>query len=138
MLADLLGMSEDWLSRIERGERDIRRLDRLADVARELRLSLGDLLRRPVLMEDDEDRDDIPRVRDALTAPRPLSRVQYQAAPALENIITSRLWSWWSPDGLTTNAACSSVWSTRCRSYRVRAAALEYAASHPTNDARAW
>ncbi len=91
VLANLIGLSEDWLSKIERGERDVRRLDRLADIARELRVSLSDLLGQPVLMEDDEDRrDDVPRVRDALMAPRRLSRVLYQAAPALENVNTAR------------------------------------------------
>lgn len=91
VLANLIGLSEDWLSKIERGERDVRRLDRLADIARKLRVSLSDLLGQPVLMEDDEDRrDDVPRVRDALMAPRRLSRVLYQAAPALENVNTAR------------------------------------------------
>lgn len=90
VLANLVGLSEDWLSKIERGERDIKRLDRLADIARELRVSMSDLLGQPVLMEDDEDRDDVPRVRDALMAPRRPSRVLYQAAPALENVNTAR------------------------------------------------
>jgi hypothetical protein len=34
--ANLVGRTEDWLSKIERGEREIRRLDVLADVARAL------------------------------------------------------------------------------------------------------
>jgi transcriptional regulator with XRE-family HTH domain len=37
ILANLVGRTEDWLSKIERGEREIRRLDVLADVARALR-----------------------------------------------------------------------------------------------------
>jgi transcriptional regulator with XRE-family HTH domain len=53
VLADLVGRTEDWLSKIERGEREIRRLDVLADVARGLRVTLGDLLGEPVLMEDE-------------------------------------------------------------------------------------
>jgi transcriptional regulator with XRE-family HTH domain len=40
VLAHLVGRSEDWLSKIERGEREIRRLDVLADVARALRVTL--------------------------------------------------------------------------------------------------
>ena len=33
VLANLVGRTEDWLSKIERGEREIRRLDLLVDVA---------------------------------------------------------------------------------------------------------
>ena len=59
-LAGLVGRSEDWLSKIERGEREIRRLDVLVEVARALRVTLGDLLGEPVLMEDDQKNDDVP------------------------------------------------------------------------------
>lgn len=48
VLAGMVGRSEDWLSKIERGERQARRLDVLADLARELRVTLGDLLGEPV------------------------------------------------------------------------------------------
>jgi hypothetical protein len=61
------------LSKIERGEREIRRLDVLVEVARALRVTLGDLLGEPVLMEDDHKNDDVPAVRDALMAPQRLS-----------------------------------------------------------------
>jgi transcriptional regulator with XRE-family HTH domain len=80
VLANLVGRTEDWLSKIERGERDIRRLDVLADVARELRVTLGDLLGEPVLLEDQEEHDDVPAVRDALMAPRRLSRTLFSSS----------------------------------------------------------
>jgi hypothetical protein len=54
----------------------------LADLARELRVTLGDLLGEPVLAEDDEQNDDIPAIRDALMAPRRLSRVLYRDGSA--------------------------------------------------------
>jgi transcriptional regulator with XRE-family HTH domain len=73
-LAGLVGRSEDWLSKIERGEREINRLDVLVEVARALRVTLGDLLGEPVLMEDEHKNDDIPAVRDALMAPQRLSK----------------------------------------------------------------
>lgn len=80
-LANLVGRSEDWLSKIERGKRPIRRLDVLTEVARALRVTLPDLLGQPVLMEEGAKSDDVPAVRDALMAPRRLSRTLYGAAP---------------------------------------------------------
>lgn len=77
VLAGLMGRSEDWLSKIERGEREIRRLDVLTELAALLRVTLGDLLGQPVLMEDDRADDDVQAVRDALMAPRRLSRLLY-------------------------------------------------------------
>ena len=50
VLAELVGRSEDWLSKVERNERDIRRLDVLTEVARALRVSVGELLGQPVLV----------------------------------------------------------------------------------------
>ncbi|GAB2988598.1 helix-turn-helix domain-containing protein [Amycolatopsis acidiphila] len=86
VLADLVGRSEDWLSKIERGERDIRRLDVLAEVAKALRVTLGDLLGEPVLMEDAERNDDVPAVRDALMAPQRLSRTLFGSSMSPEYI----------------------------------------------------
>lgn len=86
VLADLVGRTEDWLSKIERGEREIRRLDVLAEVARGLRVTLGDLLGEPVLMEDTEEHDDVPAVRDALMAPRRLSRTLFSSSLSPEYI----------------------------------------------------
>jgi transcriptional regulator with XRE-family HTH domain len=80
-LAHLVGRSEDWLSKIERGERPLRRLDVLTLVARELRVSLGDLLGEPILIEDPFRDDDVPAVRDALMAPSRLSRILFAEAP---------------------------------------------------------
>ena len=79
VLANLVGRSEDWLSKIERGKRELHNLDLLVEVAKHLRVTVGDLLGQPVLMEDETDPrgDDIPAVRDALMAPRRLSRVLY-------------------------------------------------------------
>ncbi len=77
VLAGLVGRSEDWLSKIERGDRSLRRVDILCLLAQELRVTLEDLLGQPVLTEDDSDFDDIPAVRRVLMAPRRLSRVLY-------------------------------------------------------------
>ena len=70
VLANLVGRTEDWLSKIERGDRPIRNVDVLADLARVLRVTLGDLIGQPVLAEDDQRQDDVPAVRAALMAPR--------------------------------------------------------------------
>ena len=66
VLAGLMGRSEDWLSKIERGERQILQIDLLVALARELRVNLGDLIGQPVLAEDERQQDDVPAVRDAL------------------------------------------------------------------------
>jgi transcriptional regulator with XRE-family HTH domain len=76
-LANLVGRGPDWLSKIERGERPLRNIEVLAELARTLRVTLGDLVGQPVLLEDDDQLDDVPAVRDALMAPRRLSRVIY-------------------------------------------------------------
>lgn len=81
-LAGLVGRSTDWLSKVERGERGLRRVDVLIELARALRVGLPDLLGQPVLMEDERDGDDVPVVRDALMAPARLSRSLYPPSPA--------------------------------------------------------
>src|SRR3954470_21282683 len=81
-LGSLAGRSEEWVSSIERGRRQVRRLDVLSEVARALRVTLPDLLGQPVLLEDEEQQDDVPAVRDALMAPRRLSRLLYRPAEA--------------------------------------------------------
>jgi transcriptional regulator with XRE-family HTH domain len=87
VLADLVGRSEDWLSKVERNERDVRRLDVINDVARALRVSVGDLLGQPVLVEDSQPKnDDVPAVRDALMSHRRLSQTLFgsRAVEAVE------------------------------------------------------
>lgn len=94
VLAGLVGRSEDWLSKIERGERPARRLDVLSEVASALRVTLGDLLGQPVLVETEVRRDqDVPAVRDALMAPRRLSRVLFARddAPAVDAEVAGAL-----------------------------------------------
>ena len=111
----MVDRSEDWLSKIERGERQARRLDVLADLARELRVTLGDLLGEPVLAEDDEQQDNVPAIRDVLMAPRRLSRVLYRdggdAAPP------PVLWasSMSSRRGATTRPAALDESSPHCQ-----------------------
>jgi transcriptional regulator with XRE-family HTH domain len=86
VLANLVGRTENWLSKIERGKREIRRLDMLMDLARALRVTLGDLLGEPVLMEDEQEYDDVPAIRDALMAPQRLSRTLFSSSMPLEYI----------------------------------------------------
>lgn len=95
----MVGRSEDWLSKVERGEREIRRLDVIADLAKALRVTVGDLLGQPVLVEDESQRDDdVPAVRDALMQPRRLSRVLFAAQTtrtdsAATATLTEHAWS---------------------------------------------
>lgn len=78
VLADLVGRSEDWLSKVERNERDVRRLDVLSELAQALRVSLGDWVGQPVLVEDTRpENDDVPAIRDSLMSHRRLSQTLF-------------------------------------------------------------
>lgn len=77
VLAGLVGRSTDWLAKIETGRRKPPRIDMLGELARILRVQLGDLLGQTVLMEDERQQDDVPAVRDALMSPRRLSRLLF-------------------------------------------------------------
>ncbi|MEV0090073.1 helix-turn-helix domain-containing protein [Streptomyces sp. NPDC050738] len=99
VLAGLVGRSTDWLAKAETGRRQPPRIDMLAELARVLRISLGDIVGQPVLMEDDKQQDDVPAVRDALMSPRRLSRLLFgpQAdtqlpAPGPVRPIVERTW----------------------------------------------
>lgn len=98
VLASLVDRSEDWLSKVERGERQIRRLDVLAELARALRVPLGDLLGQPVLLEDEQQQDDVPAVRDALMAPHRLSKVLFAEEAS------------WRPDADQTASLAAGAW----------------------------
>jgi transcriptional regulator with XRE-family HTH domain len=100
VLAQLVGRSEDWLSKVERNERDVRRLDVLNELARALRVTVGDLLGQPVLLEDEHPRDDdVPAIRDALMSHRRLSQTLFGSravdAVAVEPVarLTSYVWT---------------------------------------------
>ncbi|WP_237404952.1 helix-turn-helix domain-containing protein [Actinacidiphila reveromycinica] len=60
--AGLVGRSTDWLAKAESGRRRPPRVDMLAELARVLRVPLGDLLGQSVLLEDDNQLDDVPAV----------------------------------------------------------------------------
>src|SRR6478752_2624989 len=78
VLANLVGRSEDWLSKVERNERDVRRLDIVGELAKVLRVTVGDLLGNPVLVEADQAKqDDVPAIRDALMNHRRLSQTLF-------------------------------------------------------------
>lgn len=90
-LANLVGRRTDWLSKIERGERQLRNIEILTELAKVLRVTLPDLLGQPVLMEDDQERDDIPAIRDALMAPGRLSRVLFRPPAGGERLDGQRV-----------------------------------------------
>ncbi|NUL05355.1 helix-turn-helix transcriptional regulator [Streptomyces lunaelactis] len=77
VLAGLVGRSTDWLAKAESGRRKPPRIDMLAELARILRVPLGDLVGQSMLVEDDKHQDDVPAVRDALMSPRRLSRLLF-------------------------------------------------------------
>lgn len=77
VLAGLVGRSTDWLAKAESGRRKPPRIDMLAELARILRVTLGDLVGQSMLVEDEKQQDDVPAVRDALMSPRRLSRLLF-------------------------------------------------------------
>ncbi|MEU8788684.1 helix-turn-helix domain-containing protein [Streptomyces sp. NPDC048643] len=77
VLAGLVGRNTDWLAKIETGRRNPPRIDMLGELARILRVQLGDLHGQTVLMEDELQQDDVPAVRDALMSPRRLSHLLF-------------------------------------------------------------
>lgn len=70
-LAARMRRSEDWVSKIERGERQLQKIELAVEMARHLRVTLGDLLGQPVLVDDSQDPagEDAPVIRDALKSP---------------------------------------------------------------------
>ncbi|MGW4129900.1 hypothetical protein [Amycolatopsis japonica] len=93
----------------------------LADVARGLQVTLGDLLGEPVLMEDEDKNDDVPSIRDALMAPRRLSRTLFSSAMSPEYIEPAPVAQLWKVLGPATKGRpwpCrrGSSWSDQDRS----------------------
>jgi len=88
-LANLVGRSADWLSKIERGERPLRNVEVLSAIARALRVSMTDILGQPVLFEDARAEDDVPAIRDALMAPGQLSRTLFARSQQRETLVDS-------------------------------------------------
>src|SRR3954467_1489939 len=136
VLAELVGRSEDWLSKGEGNERDVRRLDVISDVARALRVSVGDLLGQPVLVEDTQSKnDDVPAVRDALMSHRRLSQTLFGTraveAVAVEPVVrfTDHAWADYQQGrlGLVIAALPNLIKSAQ---------ALEE--TSPPDDARPW
>jgi hypothetical protein len=72
------GRPEEWVSAIERGRRQARWLYVLTEVAHALRVSLPDLRVRRRLWRTTSARTTSTAVRDALMAPRRLSRMLYR------------------------------------------------------------
>lgn len=91
VLAGLLGRTEDWLSKVERGERQVNRIDVLLELARQLRVTLNDLLGEPLLFEEENSDDDVPAVRDALLSPQRLSRGLFAEESAVEPVGVGRV-----------------------------------------------
>src|SRR3954447_21227256 len=78
-VAAMVSRSEDWLSKIERGDRDLRKLDMIVALAAALRVTVGSRWGHAVLREEEDGPrgHDIPAVRDALMTPRRLYRLLY-------------------------------------------------------------
>lgn len=81
-LGGLVGRTEEWVSSVERGRRQVRRLDVLTELARELRIGLPDLLGEQVF-DDGQDRCvDVSRIRAVLLAPQRLAASLFPAQSA--------------------------------------------------------
>lgn len=67
----------------------MRELRRITELARALRVEIGDLLGQPLLVEDEQQDDDVPAIRDALMTPRQLSRTLFKPAPTAGSVISN-------------------------------------------------
>lgn len=101
VLADRVGITEDYLGKIERGNRSITKVGLLARLADELRVDLGDLTGSPTLLDSEaDDADSIPDIRRRLMSPRRLSSVLIQGPstaepPALDRY-DEQTWAAWA------------------------------------------
>ena len=115
VLAQLVGRSEDWLSKVERNEREVRRLDVIGDVARALRVSVGDCsASRSWSRTPSPKNDDVPAIRDALMSHRRLSQTLF-GARAVEAVAVEPVGGSPRTPGPTTSRADSVESSPPCR-----------------------
>lgn len=80
VLADMIGRSTDWLSKVENGRISLDRLSVLRRIADRLDVSLGDLVAEPSLMEwtRDSGQATVPPLRSILMDYRELTRLDNQ------------------------------------------------------------
>lgn len=86
VLADMIGRSADWLSKVENGHISLDRLSVLRRIAQRLDVSLGDLVAEPSLMEwtRDSGQATVPPLRSVLMDYRDLTRLGEQHAVSPE------------------------------------------------------
>jgi transcriptional regulator with XRE-family HTH domain len=86
VLADMIGRSTDWLSKVENGRISLDRLSVLRRIADRLDLSLGDLVAVPSLMEwtRDSGQATVPRLRSVLMDYRELTHLGNQHGATLD------------------------------------------------------
>jgi transcriptional regulator with XRE-family HTH domain len=77
VLADMVGRTADWLSKVENGRIELDRFSVMGNLARALDVSLGDLLGEPSLMDRaaDSGRSTVPALRSVLMDYRQLTRL---------------------------------------------------------------
>lgn len=101
VLADFVGRTSDWLSKIENGRIDLDRLSVLRRIAERLDVSLGDLVAEPSLMEWTRDSGwaTVPALRSVLMDYREMTRLD------AEPVGVAR------PDPDQLRAATADVWN---------------------------
>lgn len=70
VLADLVGRTEDWLNKVENNRIQLDRISVVQNIAKQLDVSIGDLLAEPTLVDTTQSggKSTIPALRDALTS----------------------------------------------------------------------
>ncbi|MFE3618037.1 helix-turn-helix domain-containing protein [Streptomyces anulatus] len=70
VLADMVGRTEDWLNKIENNRIQLDRISVIQNLAKQLDVSIGDLLAEPTLVDNSQvgGKPTIPALRDALTS----------------------------------------------------------------------
>ncbi|WP_410875180.1 helix-turn-helix domain-containing protein [Nocardia sp. A7] len=70
VLADMVGRTEDWLNKVENNRIQLDRISVIQNLAKQLDVSIGDLLAEPTLVDNSHvgGKPTIPALRDALTS----------------------------------------------------------------------